>query len=54
MNLGEGLRKLSISGGKHKDPVAEAARLGRSPTLKEVKQSVKVNGWKRKLTPTEP
>lgn len=41
MNLGEGLRKLSISGGKHKDPVAEAARLGRSPTLKEVKQSVK-------------
>ena len=43
MSLGEDLMKLSISGTKKAaDPVSDATRKGRIPTLGEVKRSLKV------------
>jgi meiosis-specific protein len=44
MSLGDDLMKLSLSGGKKKDvdPVANASKKGRLPTLGEVKRSLKV------------
>ncbi|RXW20515.1 hypothetical protein EST38_g5322 [Candolleomyces aberdarensis] len=42
MSLGEDLQKLSINGGKRSvDPVAEAIQMGRVPTMREVRKSVK-------------
>ncbi len=42
MTLGEDLMNLSISGCKHADPVANATKKGKVPTLGEVKRSLKV------------
>lgn len=43
MSLGDDLMKLSISGKKRaNDPVADATRKGKLPTLGEVKRSLKV------------
>ncbi|KAF7792377.1 hypothetical protein EIP86_003414 [Pleurotus ostreatoroseus] len=42
MTLGEDLMKLSISGPKQADPVANASKQGKVPTLGEVKRSLKV------------
>ena len=43
MSLGDDLMKMSISGSrKAADPVADATRKGRVPTLGEVKRSLKV------------
>ncbi|TFK42379.1 HORMA domain-containing protein [Crucibulum laeve] len=39
MSLGAGLRNMSLT--ENRDPVAEAVKKGRPPTLKEVKKSVK-------------
>ncbi|KAJ3558173.1 hypothetical protein NM688_g1079 [Phlebia brevispora] len=41
MTLGEDLMKLSISGSKTRDPVVDATKKGKIPTLGEVKRSVK-------------
>lgn len=46
MTLGEDLMKLSLSG-KKSDPVAEATKDGRIPTLGEVKRSLKVGDKRR-------
>lgn len=43
MSLGDDLMKLSISGKKKaNDPVADATKKGKLPTLGEVKRSLKV------------
>ena len=43
MSLGDDLMKLSISGKKKgADPVADATKRGKLPTLGEVKRSLKV------------
>ena len=42
MSLGDDLMKLSISGGKRADPVSDATKKGKIPTLGEVKRSLKV------------
>jgi hypothetical protein len=44
MSLGESLKKMTLNGkGKNReDPVAQAIANGKTPTLKEVKMSVKV------------
>jgi hypothetical protein len=43
MSLGDDLQKMSLDGGrKPVDPVAEAIKMGRAPTMREVKKSVKV------------
>ena len=42
MTLGEDLMKLSISGPKQADPVANASKHGKVPTLGEVKRSLQV------------
>ncbi|KAI0344853.1 DNA-binding protein [Trametopsis cervina] len=41
MSLGDDLMKLSISGGKKSDPVTDATKKGKVPTLGEVKRSLK-------------
>ena len=41
MTLGDDLMKLSLSG-KNSDPVADATKKGKVPTLGEVKRSLKV------------
>jgi meiosis-specific protein len=41
MSLGDDLMKLSISGGKRADPVSDATKKGKVPTLGEVKRSLK-------------
>lgn len=43
MSLGEDMMNLSLSGSKQsQDPVADATRRGKIPTLGEVKRSLKV------------
>lgn len=44
MSLDESLKKMTLNGKskKREDPVAQALRNGKTPTLKEVKMSVKV------------
>ena len=43
MSLGDDLMKLSINGrGKKQDPVSDASKKGKVPTLGEVKRSLKV------------
>ena len=44
MSLDESLKKMSLNGQgkKREDPVAHALKSGKTPTLKEVKMSVKV------------
>ena len=43
MTLGEDLANMSLSGtGKERDPVSEAVKKGKVPTLGEVKRSLKV------------
>ncbi len=44
MSLGDSLKNLAINGKSkyREDPVAQAIRNGKTPTLKEVKMSVKV------------
>ena len=46
MTLGEDLMKLSISGLKQADPVANAYKQGKVPTLGEVKRSLKVGDYR--------
>ncbi|TFK76209.1 DNA-binding protein [Pluteus cervinus] len=41
MTLGDNLSRMSLGAGSSQDPIAEAVKRGRPPTLKEVKQSVK-------------
>ncbi|KAJ3013263.1 hypothetical protein NUW54_g1639 [Trametes sanguinea] len=41
MSLGEDMMNLSLSGSRSQDPVADAARRGKVPTLGEVKRSLK-------------
>jgi meiosis-specific protein len=44
MSLGEDIEKMSLNGdGSHQDPVTQATKEGKTPTLGEVKRSVKVN-----------
>ena len=45
MSLGESLKKMTVIGKtkNREDPVAQAIRNGKTPTLKEVKMSVKVS-----------
>lgn len=44
MSLGEDMMNLSLSGtNKPSDPVADATRRGKIPTLGEVKRSLKVS-----------
>jgi hypothetical protein len=44
MSLGETMKKMTFNGEskRREDPVAHAIRNGKTPTLKEVKMSVKV------------
>lgn len=42
MSLGEDLMKLSLGGSRIPDPIANAAKRGKIPTLGEVKRSLKV------------
>jgi hypothetical protein len=43
MSLGDGLQKMNLKGKNRRgDPVAEAAKKGKVPTLRDVKKSVKV------------
>lgn len=46
MSLGEDLMKMSLkSSSKPADPAAEASKIGKTPTLGEVKRSLKVEYW---------
>lgn len=42
MSLGDSLNKMSLSADQRKDPVSEAIKKGKIPTLRDVKRSVKV------------
>lgn len=44
MSLGDGLQKMNLKDKRRRedDPVADAAKKGKAPTLKDVKKSVKV------------
>ncbi|KAF8643792.1 hypothetical protein AX16_008811 [Volvariella volvacea WC 439] len=41
MTLGDSLRRMSLGESRNQDPIIEAAKKGRAPTLKDVKKSVK-------------
>lgn len=49
MSLGDGLQKMNLKDKcrREDDPVADAAKRGKVPTLKDVKKSVKV--WLRSI-----
>ena len=50
MSLGDDLMNLSISGrGKKSDPVSDATKKGKVPTLGEVKRSLKVRNSSQQL-----